>query len=226
MKGLLILPALCAGVWAQKPEFVPVPEQGGLQMMRTETTVAQFREFVRATGHRTDAEMAGDRRHWLAPGFPLSNCQPVVYVSLRDAEACCSWLGARLPTEAEWAAAARAGAPTRFHFGDQLDPRYVWYRENSAGRPHAVATKRANAWGLHDMEGNVWEWTLRDLESKPGTPGRGVMRGGSWMSCPQISPWAREGTPLTRVPVNTRLEMRDDDVGFRCARPAARSELD
>jgi len=104
----------------------------------------------------------------------------------------------RLPTEAEWEYACRAGAKTKYCFGDSETDlgEYAWYRENS-GRTHPVGTKKANAWGLFDMNGNVWEWCAdrygsysageaEDPTGAPGTewgPGRNsIFRGGSWGS--------------------------------------------
>ena len=108
----------------------------------------------------------------------------------------------RLPTEAEWEYAVRAGSKTAYFFGKEergykLRGRrtiaydlkdYAWYRENSGGRTHRVKTRAANPWGLYDMYGNVWEW-VQDayVDRLPGerdplvtTGSDRVLRGGSW----------------------------------------------
>jgi formylglycine-generating enzyme required for sulfatase activity len=102
----------------------------------------------------------------------------------------------RLPTEAEWEYACRAGAKTKYSFGDSERDlgEYAWYNENS-GRTHPVGTKKANAWGLFDMHGNVWEWcsdwygsySAGETEDPTGAPAgasyhKRVFRGGSWGS--------------------------------------------
>ena len=98
----------------------------------------------------------------------------------------------RLPTEAEWEYACRAGGAERFCFGDDEGKlgEYAWYRGNSGKRTHPVGNKKANAWGLYDMHGNVWEWCqdcYGDYPAGPVTDPKGspscefrVSRGGSW----------------------------------------------
>ena len=100
----------------------------------------------------------------------------------------------RLPTEAEWEYACRAGSETIWHFGD--DPAqlgtYAWFSENSDGETHPVGQLQPNAFGLHDMHGNVWEWCAdtwhNNYDGAPtdgsawesGDSGWHVLRGGSW----------------------------------------------
>ncbi len=242
---LFIPPLFCAIALAQRPEFIEIPpgsitmgcapeqrcaEALSVQriefdrpiwMSKTEVTVSQFRAFVKATGFRTEAEKAGDAWNWKAPGFRLSGRQPVVYVTIDDASAYCRWIGARVPSEAEWEYAVRAGAATPHFWGEGLDDGHVWYRENSGGRLRPAGSKPPNPWGLHDLEGSVWEWVWGDPQDKSsGEPSR-VMRGGSYMSCPETSPWQPAGSRrLMRVVARRLTDKRDDDVGFRCAKSA------
>ena len=100
----------------------------------------------------------------------------------------------RLPSEAEWEYAARAGTTTRYSFGDDDSKlgEYAWYRENSGDKTHPVGNKGANPWGLYDMHGNVWEWVQDKWHyTYNGAPADGsawedeisairVVRGGGW----------------------------------------------
>lgn len=188
-------------------------------MGRTEVTVAEFEKFVKTTGHQTAAEKARAQRTWRQPGFHVSPNQPVVYVTPSDAQAYCAWVGGRLPTDTEWEYAARAGATTRHFWGESMDRRYLWYRENSDGRPRDVGTKRPNAFGLHDVEGNVWEWTIIEGQNEPTARRRGA----SWVSCENIDGGpSRPPSPLIGLSVGydipVQLDHRYDDIGFRCVK--------
>jgi sulfatase modifying factor 1 len=125
-----------------------------------------------------------------------------------DGEIVCDWTahGYRLPTEAEWEYACRAGTN---------DPRYgeldaiAWYRDNSAYAVHEVGTKQPNAWGFHDMIGNVWEWCWDMFDQQVYGTYR-VFRGGSWSDPPTAcrASCRRKSHPNFHI----------DDLGFRLAR--------
>jgi formylglycine-generating enzyme required for sulfatase activity len=161
---------------------------------RTEVTFAQWDACVAAAActKASDSTWGRDDR-------------PVINVSWDDAKQYVAWLSGitrrdyRLLTEAEWEYAARAGNSARFTFGEaeeQLD-QYAWYRQNSDGKTQPVAKKKANAFGLHDMYGNVYEWVedpWHDNYNGAPTDGsawlqgdnsRRVVRGGSWDDFPQ-----------------------------------------
>ncbi|WP_071879854.1 SUMF1/EgtB/PvdO family nonheme iron enzyme [Microcystis aeruginosa] len=131
---------------------------------------------------------------------------PVENVNWNDAQAFCQKLSQitrktyRLPTEAEWEYACRAGTTTRFYFGDNANQLgdYAWYGGNSQQTTHPVGQKRPNAWGLYDMSGNVWEWCEDNWhDNYIGAPTDGsawltndndyqIVRGGSWYDYPSF----------------------------------------
>ena len=148
------------------------------------------------------------------------DANPVENVSWEDAGRFCADLTqrtgkiVRLPAEAEWEYACRAGSPSRFSFGDEdrALPLHAWYDGNSDGKTHPVGQKKPNAFGLYDMHGNVWEWcqdwydsgyyaiaNVRDPQGPVSGSGR-VLRGGSWSYYPWTcrSAYRRWGSPGTR----------------------------
>ena len=179
---------------------------------KTEVTVGQWRLFVRDSGYISQAEhggggqirISGKRKEayrrdasWKNPYLPQTDRHPVVLVSWDDAQVFCKWLSHktglhyRLPSEAEWEYACRTGGG-----GENVDDldAVAWFEDNSGGTTHPVAGKRPNAFGIYDMQGNVWEW-CQDRYSEeyyrqsptfnPPGPALGryrVSRGGSWCS--------------------------------------------
>jgi len=170
---------------------------------------------------------------------------PVEQVSWKDVQKFTQFLNARegdtkyrLPTEAEWEYAARAGTTTAYSFGD--DPRqlgeYAWFGENSGTTTHPVGQKKPNPWGLYDMHGNVLEW-VQDWYSKnayksfmstavdpkgPSAGSRRVLRGGSWAYVAGISRLAfrRHDTPGYRYDgLGLRL-LREVETQVAVAAPA------
>jgi formylglycine-generating enzyme required for sulfatase activity len=153
----------------------------------------------------------------------FKNCPlcPVERVTHAQANAYCLRVGQRLPTEAEWERAAHGGVGGEYSWGEEHGERFAWFGNNSGQRPRPVGTRKANAFGLHDMAGNVWEWVADWYDEdyyrvspaeNPTGPRMGkqrVARGGGWGHSPeQIRHSLREHfDPRTRY-ING---------GFRCA---------
>jgi formylglycine-generating enzyme required for sulfatase activity len=140
--------------------------------------------------------------------------------------------GYRLPTEAEYEYALRAGSDTAYFHGDSPGDlsRYAWFKENSPRGTHPVGQKPANAWGLCDMIGNVWEWCndyyhveyyQQSPERDPRGPASGenrVVRGGCWNSRPEH---CRSAYRNYEMPAYTDICFAKDingQIGFRCVR--------
>ncbi|OGS51097.1 MAG: hypothetical protein A3J79_12755, partial [Elusimicrobia bacterium RIFOXYB2_FULL_62_6] len=137
-----------------------------------ETTIGDYMRFVKDT--------SGNYPEWAKPNGKfnidsgkedyykrlyslLKTCEtcPIAGVTAQNAQAYCASKNRRLPTEAEWEAAARAGSETEFSFGGNSVPAgdYAWHDGNSGAKPHPVGEKKPNPLGLYDIHGNVWEWT-------------------------------------------------------------------
>lgn len=217
-----------------------------------DVTRGEYAAFVRETNHLAGDGCGRDSfkwnkdsgLSWQAPGFAQSDDDPVVCVSWEDAQAYVAWLNGkvrpgaadgpyRLPSEAEWEYAARAGSTTKFWWGDDDSQAssHAWYKDNSGGRTHPVGQKPANTFHLYDMVGNVWQWTgdcyaesyaaaptdgraSQSGVSDPRPNGTGkcmrVDRGGSWL----YPAWLLRSATRERNPA----DFRDRIMGFRVAR--------
>lgn len=160
----------------------------GFWMGRHEVTQKQYREIM-------NTDPCADSKYGKGDDYPVH------YVNWHDAVKFCKLFSnrykvtARLPYEAEWEYACRAGTSTRYYWGNKIKSNYCWYGDNSKGSAHPVGTTEVNAnpWGLSDMIGNVYEWCFdwydADFYSKSPAinpvcmkkdPGYHIVRGGSW----------------------------------------------
>ena len=210
----------------------------------TTITRGQFAAFVKDEGYQTEMERSDDgygwdddkkgwvkdkKYNWKNPGFAQTDAHPIINVSWNDAMAFCKWLSKkegkiyRLPTEAEWEHACRAGTKTAYSFGD--DPKelmkYGWFDGNADRKRQPVGQLLPNKWGLYDMHGNVYQWTAdwhdpdyykNSPEADPRGPADGtnkVMRGGEF----SYPAWAcRSAARKTRTP-----DYMTARTGFRVA---------
>ncbi|GEM_PF-1634392 len=161
------------------------------------------------------------------PSYRLQDSLPVDRVTWDEAETFCRETGGRLPTEAEWEYAARAGNAASFYWDQDAPGDYAWYRDNSDNRTQKVGQKKPNAWGLHDMAGNVFEWVQDwygdynavdlDHPKGPSTGTARVIRGASWYS--------ESGSLSLTARYNNRPGFRNFKVGFRCAKDPERTSF-
>ena len=189
-----------------------------------EVTRGQFKAFVDATGHDAGSD-------WCNPDFSQTDEHPVVCVSWDDVQEYIVWLNRitgkeyRLLSEAEWEYVARAGTTTAFHFGDTISRNQANY-DGLNGGTVTVGSYPVNAFGLHDVHGNVWEWVEdcwhSDYTNAPSDGsawvsdchasfyGYRVLRGGSWViNARNLRSAIRSGTEAS---------VHGSDVGFRIAR--------
>ena len=188
----------------------------------TQVTQGQYEKVMGTNPSRfQDVEIIGSSTNY-----------PVECVSWEDAVEFCEKLSDlleekkagrvyRLPTEAEWEYACRAGSETAYSFGESTESLgdYAWFFDNSEDQTHPVGEKKPNAWGLYDMQGNVWEWCSdwydeypKGAVSDPTGPKEGsyrVLRGGSWRF---EAAFCGSGNRFWYVP-----SYRRDSLGFRLA---------
>ena len=187
---------------------------------RHEVTRGQFRHFINETNYLTIAEqkthgcsVADPQKpgswiidpalNWRRPGFKQTDSHPVVCISWKDTQQYLAWLNQktqnqyRLPSEAEWEYAARAGRVTAIYWGSKGNQRFANYQDVAADdkwvNTAPVGRYVANDFGLHDMSGNAWEWTascwrasyqMPEPEDCKGNGARRVRRGGGWDNSP------------------------------------------
>jgi formylglycine-generating enzyme len=182
----------------------------GFHMDRFEVTQGQYEAVVGS--NPSDFDGCG------------ANC-PVENVTWYEADSYCKSIGKRLPTEAEWEYAVRAGTTTRFYWGHDRyyyeAKTYAWSTANSGAMTHPVGQKLPNAWGLYDMSGNVWEWVsdwdgeyVDSAQQDPQGPESGtlkVTRGGGYNDHSTMQFSTERGIGF--------LDERSNGLGFRCVKP-------
>jgi formylglycine-generating enzyme required for sulfatase activity len=179
---------------AERPRHPVVVSPFGLQA--TSVTREQYRLYDPQHESEHSSTSRGESDVF-ARWAPEDAC-PMIHLTWYDAWVFARWIGGRLPTEAEWEYACRAGTETRFSFGNNEEDlaEYAWYSANAADKTRPVRQKEPNAWGLYDMHGNVGEWCQDWFDERyygqfagemavdpmgPVVSRSRVIRGGSWI---------------------------------------------
>jgi formylglycine-generating enzyme len=171
------------------------------------------------TQKKYEIAMGNNPSRFKGPDLPVEN------ISWPEADAYCRTFGVRLPTEAEWEYAARAGSTAGFSWGWDMDDAFAWHGGNSQKATHSVGQKKANALGFHDMNGNVWEWVgdwyredyyetsaIPEPTDNPLGPTTGqfvILRGGSFED---DAYFLRSASRYWYPPT-----LKHHNLGFRCA---------
>ncbi|MGA1840150.1 MAG: SUMF1/EgtB/PvdO family nonheme iron enzyme, partial [bacterium] len=253
--GIFMMGSPESEVGRKEGETLHQVKLGNFYMAKHQVTIAKFETFISESKCRTDADKDGgsyiwNGKEWIKKSGINWKCDtkgklqknkehPVIHVSWNDATEYCRWLSDRsnitfrLPTEAEWEYACRAGTKTPFNTGDNLTTDQANYDGNFPyksnpkgkyiGRTTPVGSYRPNSWGLYDMHGNIWEWCMdwhsqeyydeckkKGIVENPEGPETGshrVLRGGSWLA---DAPDCRSALRGSTDPVNRR-----GSIGFR-----------
>jgi len=191
----------------------------GFWLDESEVTKAAYQKFILSMPEWRKGRVSDDTylKDWEGTTYSGDGDSPVVFVSWTAAAAYAAWAGKRLPTEAEWEYAARAGTKTGFWWGDDFDATKA---NNGLGVWRAHASQSRNPWGLFNMLGNVQEWTSSLYRPYPYRKDDGredaadvshdrAVRGGAFNS---KSAYLRSANRVQMAPATT-----DDRLGFRCA---------
>ena len=178
-------------------EFVQIPGKP-YSMSKTEITVGQYRQCVDAGTCSTSGLTKYDSCNWSKLD---RDDHPITCVDWNQAKQFAQWAGGYLPASEQWEFAAKGGEGYKYAGSNNLDE-VGWYIKNSGGSTHPVGQKKSNGYGLYDMSGNVWEWTMTGSANR-----KRVFRGGGWYDVPSIA----------RIVFRYRTfpSYRNNNLGFR-----------
>ena len=167
-------------------------------------TNEDYQRFVIATGAHPP---------WRGGYIAAKARHPVVGVTYQEAEAYAAWVGKRMPTVVEWEKAARGTDGRQFPWGNSFDPQFCNTLESGIKSTTAVGrySHGVSPYGVHDMAGNVWEWTSSEIPSRGlGAGIKKILKGGSWQMSQRAAVCADSS--------GAKPTDRREDIGFRCVR--------